>query len=407
MTFPWLLLGQLAALSAAEGLRLRTAGLGGRAAMLIALAELVVVGAGIAAVLAARRRRIVRTLADTGAAAAVAGNLLLSPVDGRAGFRSRRVRTVGVIMRVEQDRILTAARAAKNSVVAGREQPFGSLAVVELTPTLAGVLPATMVTLRDTRGWQLQIRVPSVGQRDQFAAFRAVLASRARIAQTEVPAWTPLLAWCLPAAMVLPLLVGSTGFGGLLPSTVNDRITAGYNTFNGPDHRALQHGQPWGQRCVAVELMPMQPTADLLIQAQQVTAEARADRLNVTVVDPAAPYTPPVAGSRPPVIVPIYSHLEPAPLSPSGSPLREVIGWDASRAGSHDRLTHLKQDLYLSSLNGDSVLTRAALRALVARTAGVAPNSTAPGTGIAAHLEDSADGFSAQDLTVMRSFSGC
>jgi hypothetical protein len=98
------------------------------------------------------------------------------------------------------------------------------------------------------------------------------------------------------------------------------------------------------------------------------------------------------------VIVPIVNHPELGPTGSSGTAVRYVIGWDATRSGRHDRLTVLKEDMYLPALSGDPVLTRAALRALVARAAGVAPNSTAPGTGIAARPENSADAFSAQDL---------
>lgn len=207
IAFPWRLVMALVAASAAEGLRLGSAGLSLRAAVAVAAAELIVIGSIVSLVLRVRRRRAARQLADTGALAAVAGNRSLPPVTNSAGTWPRRMHPV--IVCVEPDRIVTtAARAGAKSFVTDRDMPFDSLASVEFDPTLEGALPATMMTLTETNGLWFQVRIQAMGQREQLVAFRAAIAARTPARQAEPPGWTPLLAWCLAAAVIVPMMVG-------------------------------------------------------------------------------------------------------------------------------------------------------------------------------------------------------
>jgi hypothetical protein len=288
--------------------------------------------------------------------------------------------------------------------------------VAEWSVQLSRFRPAPLLRLAAVDGFDISLLFDDAGQYQQLAQFRDILDRVLPKASTGDP---------LPASVngsnrvfIAAIVVGAVLGAAVIPlSTMvargsDDVGVDGYHTFSGQDHRLLVPGRPWGHPCIPIvlQLDPDVPET-IRLQAETVVAQARAGGANLVLSNENQAFDPtqlrlPDKGDV--AYVAIFAH-DKGPTKSDGQPLRFEATWHTVRDldGSHDVLTQLKGDLYTEPLDGDPVITRKALRVIVARTAGVAAGATTPGTGLAAGLEQSADQFTASDLKAMRVFSGC
>jgi len=191
-------------------------------------------------------------------------------------------------------------------------------------------------------------------------------------------------------------------------------LAAGYTTFTGPRGLTPPAGSPWGTPCAPVLfVVPASAGPELQAALVQVVGEGRRGGLNVGVEqengawDPQSLLRPPPTGT-PPVFVPVSLDDGTPQTTPDGTLETVVFGYDAATSsdGLHEYLTRLRPRLYTSSIEGDPLIERQALRAIVAWSQGIS-SSSLHGTGIAWHLRGSADTFTSSDLAAMRTMSGC
>jgi hypothetical protein len=201
----------------------------------------------------------------------------------------------------------------------------------------------------------------------------------------------------------LSVKVSSTDVASGTPELGGD---GGYHSFPLGRDPQLVVGRPWGSPCQPV-VVYLAGSPDALIQKQaiRVVDEARALGLDVWFMK-----LPPGAKPGSYGQFTVTAEAGRAPVNPgTGRPVRYSVHEKYLRmtdTGEH-RLFDPSADVFSESLGGDRALTRKAFRAVIAAAVGLSTGATTERTGLAEHLEDSADAFSDADATALRKMSGC
>jgi hypothetical protein len=378
------------------------------------IALIVVLISALASMLSAGTRRAAEQAMarDPGVLASIVG----TPLEGirASGHRAAAHRQKPVIVSLFADRIvirpLRERVPTRSQTIFNREISAADWAVVA---TGSRPLPRLHLT---SGGRDLSVLFDPNGQRRQVVQFRETLARVMPLAVrgAALPTGSRGVNQGVIAAVVAGTVLGT----GAVPLTTRVAMGSGtaqvdgYQTFFGVDHRNLLPGRPWGRVCTPV-VIQLDPTVPETIRAlaETVVDQARTGGANLTLANPDKTFDStqlrlPAKGEV--VFVPIYAQAN-GGTKPDGQPLRFQATWHSQHDldGRHDVLTSLKGDLYTDPLAGDPVTTRKALRAIIARSAGVEPSTTSPGTGLGARPEESTDRFSTADLHALRVLSGC
>lgn len=175
----------------------------------------------------------------------------------------------------------------------------------------------------------------------------------------------------------------------------------GYPVLNGNQGYPIAVGRPWGVPCTSIALVAAEGAPDdLRARLDEVLGEAAAGGVPVLEPGPA-----PLGRETP--IVQVAGDAVTSPTLPDGRP-QQVLWFlqttlDAS--GRSETIRGVSAGVFLRAAD-DEVAQRRALRALLARSFGLA-GSTAPGSGLTAELGSSLDAFSPGDLAALRAMAGC